>query len=367
MSLRPSPIAWMTCLVLSLASLARAEDPWASYAGKEGPGKGKNVVLIAGDEEYRSEEALPMLAQILAERHGFNCTVLFAIDPATGKINPNELHNVPGMDKLDTADLVIIQTRFRELPDGDMKHFVDYVNSGKPIIGLRTATHAFNYAKGSTSAYSKYSYNAKDWPGGFGKQVLGETWVSHHGSHAKEATRGVINQEMKDHPVLRGVRKLFGLTDVYGIRQLPEDAKVLVNGQVLKGMSPDDPPVEGPKNNPMQPVTWIREAYPTESGKPARILCSTLASAIDFENRDLRRLIVNGVYWGVGLEDKIPAEGTDVKLVGEYHPSGFHFFEPKKMLEKMPKPSDLKLGAPVGQNDRTFPGGKPAPEPKELN
>ncbi len=364
--------AALAFICFTLAAPTFAQDQWASYPGKAGPGKGKNIVLNAGDEEYRSEEEMPMLGQILAQRHGFNCTVLFAVNKETGRINPNELTNIPGMNKLDAADLVIIQTRFRELPDADMKHFVDYVNSGKPIIGLRTATHAFNYKDNKDSPYAKYSYNSKDWSGGFGRQVLGETWISHHGSHANQGTRGIINDKVKDHPALRGVHDLFGVSDVYGVTKLPDDAQVLVYGEVTTGLNPADPPAPPApdkksgkmvdKNNPMQPVVWVRE-YRSESGKPARVMCSTLASAIDFENEGLRRLVVNAAYWGVGLEDKIPSEGTNVQLVGEYHPSGFHFFDVKQHGDSMPKPSDLTLGAPVGQNDRTLPGGKAAPPP----
>src|SRR4029077_19657060 len=109
--------------------------------------KGKHIVLVSGDEEYRSEEGLPQLGKILAKRHGFTCTVLFAIDPKDGTINPN-VSNIPGLEALTTADLMIILTRFRDLPDEQMKHIIDYVESGRPIIGLRTATHAFNIKKG---------------------------------------------------------------------------------------------------------------------------------------------------------------------------------------------------------------------------
>ncbi|HEX8202659.1 MAG TPA: hypothetical protein VF590_19435, partial [Isosphaeraceae bacterium] len=76
-------------LAVLIAMPARAADPWVVYEGGQGPGRGKHVVLISGDEEYRSEEALPQLARILAEHHGFRCTVLFAIDPKDGTINPN--------------------------------------------------------------------------------------------------------------------------------------------------------------------------------------------------------------------------------------------------------------------------------------
>src|SRR5262249_18026480 len=102
-------------LLLLLAAVAappaRADDPWVVYEGTAGPGKGKHVVLISGDEEYRSEETLPALGKILARHHGFKCTVLFAIDPKTGEIDPNRRpHNIPGLEHLKTADLMVIFT-----------------------------------------------------------------------------------------------------------------------------------------------------------------------------------------------------------------------------------------------------------------
>ena len=151
------------------------------------------------------------------------------------------------------------QARFRELPDADMKYVADYVESGKPIIGIRTSTHAFRYRKNNKSPYARYSFNSKEWPGGFGRQVLGDTWVRHHGKHGSQSTRGVIEPESKDHPIVRGVEDIWGPSDVYAIRDLPEDTRVLVRGQVLEGMSAEDPPLAGKKNDPMMPLIWIRE------------------------------------------------------------------------------------------------------------
>ena len=102
----------MLCL-LPFVSLMLAADPWLVIPGGSGPGKGKTVVLISGDEEYRSEEALPQLAKILSTRHGFDTVTLFAIDPATGEINPNKGNNIPGLEALAKADLVIMGLRFR--------------------------------------------------------------------------------------------------------------------------------------------------------------------------------------------------------------------------------------------------------------
>ena len=133
-----------------LGGILHADENWVRYEGQAGPGKGKNIVLVAGDEEYRSEEALPQLGKILAERHGFTCTVLFPIDKNDGTINPNQNDHIPGLEALNDADLLILFTRFRNLPPEQMKYLVDYIESGKPIIGLRTATHAFNIPAGES-------------------------------------------------------------------------------------------------------------------------------------------------------------------------------------------------------------------------
>src|SRR2546428_10110689 len=147
----------LAAFAVALVSLAagRPDDPWLVFEGGEGPGKGKHVVLLSGDEEYRSEETMPQLGKILSKHHGFKCTVLFAIDPKTGEINPNVTDNIPGIDALDKADLLIMALRFRSLPDEQMKHFVDYVESGRPIVGMRTSTHAFNFDKKGNSSYKK--------------------------------------------------------------------------------------------------------------------------------------------------------------------------------------------------------------------
>jgi len=322
--------------LVASAACALAADR-VVYEGKRGAGQGKHIVFLAGDEEYRSEEGLPMLAKILAVRHGFKCTVLFAINPADGTIDPLTLTNMPGMAALDSADLCVMGLRFRELPDAQMKHFVDYLNAGKPIIALRTSTHAFKYDHNKTSPYAKYDWHSKEWPGGFGQQVLGETWVNHHGKHGFESTRGVINEAFQGHPILRGVTDIWGPTDVYTVTHLPADAKVLVRGQVLSGMKPTDDPVEGWKNQPMMPLVWLRD-YRGESGKVSKICTTTMGAAVDLESEGLRRLLVNAVYWAVGLEMNIPAK-ADVECVGEYKPGWFGFGKFKAGL----KPEDLAL------------------------
>ena len=310
---------------------------WCEYPGGDGPGKGKHIVLIAGDDEYRSEEALPMLGKILSVHHGFKCTVLFPVHPESGKITPDYQKNIPGMKAVDSADLLILGLRFRNLPDEDMKHFVDYVDAGKPIIGLRTSTHAFNYPRDTKSQYAHYGFNSKDWKGGFGQQVLGDTWISHHGHHGRESCRGIVNDDHKSSPILKGVTDVWGPTDVYGIRNLPESANVLLHGQVLAGMKPDSKPVEGKKNDPMMPLAWTK-GFTSKSGKDARIFCTTMGSSTDFESEGLRRLIVNASFWCLGMENQIP-DAANVDYVDQYKPTGFGFGS----YTKGTTPSDYNL------------------------
>lgn len=296
---------------------------WVVYPGGAGPGAGKHIVLVSGDEEYRSEEALPMLAKILSVRHGFKCTVLFSQDRETAEINPDERGYIPGLEALDSADLMVIMTRFRRLPDADMKHIVDFVEAGKPLIGLRTATHAFAYEQDSESPYAHWTWNDGSWSGGFGRQVLGETWINHHGHHGSESTRGVIPEGSHSHPILRGVSDVWGKTDVYGIKALPDDATVLLEGEILTAMTPDAVPVEDPRNAPRMPVTWTRERK-LEGGGVQRIVGSTIGAAVDLESDHLRRLLINACYWGVGMGAQIPAN-SDARLVGDYRPTMFGF------------------------------------------
>ena len=325
-------------LLLAVTVAVARDNPggqlWVVYEGREGPGKGKHIVLVSGDEEYRSEEALPQLAKILAKRHGFKCTVLFAIGK-DGTINPN-VSNIPGLEALKNADLMVIFTRFRDLPDAQMKHIVEYVESGRPIVGMRTATHAFSIKGGKT--YAKYSFNSKEWPQGFGRQILGETWISHHGRHGTQSTRGIIAPGAEDHPVVRGIKSgdIWGPTDVYGVRlPLPGDSKALVLGEVLTGMKPNDPPVKGKQNNPMMPIAWVK-TYKSETGKTGRVFTTTMGASQDLQSEGLRRLLVNACYWAVGMETRIPPH-SNVDIVGSYDPHRFG----NNRFTKGVRPSDL--------------------------
>jgi type 1 glutamine amidotransferase len=327
--------------VIFLVGHAIGADQLIHYKGVDGPGKGKRIVFVSGDEEYRSEEALPQLAKILATEHGFDCTVLFAIDPKTGLVNPNHVQNIAGLDSLKKADLMVLFVRRRHLPDEQLQLIDDYARSGKPIIGIRTATHAFQAPANSKFAHYDDSYGGdkKQWEGGFGRVVLGERWVNHHGKHKHESTRGVIAPGAAGHPILRGIKsgEIWCPSDVYEVRlPLPGDSRPLVLGEVvarkgefdendrLYGMRPEDDSPVSAKNNPMMPVAWTK-SYELPGGKKGRAFTSTMGASVDLLNEPLRRLLANAAYWCVGLEENIPSGGTRVDIVGEYEPTKFEF------------------------------------------
>ncbi|GMQ25074.1 ThuA domain-containing protein [Algoriphagus sp. oki45] len=320
-------IGFLFLLLFSVASfetLAQNGVTFLQFEGKEGPGKGKHIVLIAGDDEYRSEESMPMLAKILSERHGFKTTVLFPIHPETGDIVPNYQNNIPGLEHLESADLMIMLIRFRELPDEQTQHIENFLKAGKPIIGLRTSTHAFAYQKNKESKFAKWTWNGKEpgWEKGFGKRIFGETWVNHHGIHAKEGCRALIDgvQQMNDHPVLRGVKDIWVPEDVYGIQGLPESATVLIQGQSTAGMD-DQAPLIWEKS--VMPIAWTKP-YQLEGGKEGMAFASTMGSSMGFQSADLRRLIVNASLWLLDLSNQINPE-LNVDYVGEYQPTMFGF------------------------------------------
>jgi len=309
--------------------LAQNNNEWLHFKPENSKIKNKKIVLISGDEEYRSEESLPMLAKILTKHHGFETVVLFAIDPSTKNINPEYQKNIPGLKQLEDADLMIIATRFRELPDDQMKYVDDYLKSGKPVIGIRTATHAFNFAEGSSSSYKHYAYNesSKEWKGGFGQQVLGVTWVNHHGDHGKEGTRAIINglEEINNQPILLGVDDIWGASDVYGIDQNLKDATILLYGQPTLGMH-DTAKINWQKST--LPVAWTK-SYQLPEGKLGKAFTTTMGASVDFKSEDLRRLIINASYWALDLENLIKPD-LNVEVVQGFQPQMFGFGDHKK-------------------------------------
>ena len=299
--------------LLTIASCANAAP--LVFEGTDGPGKGKHIVFLAGDHEYRSEETLPALARLLARNHGFKCTVLFTVDPSSGEVVAGN-SNMPGMEALDSADLAVVFLRFQHFPEEQMKHFDAYLRRGGPVVGMRTATHAFKMSK--DEPFARYSHDSKvsGYESGFGHQVLGQTWVGHYGTNHKQSTRITAVEEKQSHPILRGVTRVW--VQAGGYVGKPVDGEILTVAQPLNGMTADSP--ADPKKAPM-PSEWTR-TYQSASGKTGRVFTTLYGASEDITNEGYRRLLVNGCFWALGLEDAIKPD-LNVALVGPFKPNTF--------------------------------------------
>ncbi len=321
-------LSWIAFLSQPLSLQADHPVPdshlWLTYPGEQGPGKGKHIVLIAADQEYRSEHSIPMLARVLAKHHGFHCTVLFSlnvnndVDP-TKKIrweDKTAMHNIPGLEHLEKCDLVVLFSRLITLPPEQMEHIYKYLDAGKPIIGIRTANHAF----------IGFEYKKDGKRIDFGEDVLGGSFKSHHGRWQQDSTRGILVEANKNHPILMGVSDIWGTSDVYRTYkeggQLPANCTPLVDGQPLVGRKHDD--AVNTELMPL-PVAWAK-TWTNNVGLSARVFHVTMGSAQDYENQGLRRLTVNAAYWCMHMENNIDAS-SNVDIVGQYNPpdSGFDY------------------------------------------
>jgi type 1 glutamine amidotransferase len=320
------------CITAILLSTTAVADEFSIvYKGKDGIGKGKHIVYIASDHEYRGEQTLPALARIMAKDYGFKCTVIFGVDPKTGDIKPGSSH-LGGLEILKDADLMVLAMRFINMADDEMQHFVDYVDRGGPIIGLRTSTHAFNIPKDRKFAHYSHAYPGSEFRKGFGRQVLGETWVTHYGDNHRQSSILAVEQPNKDHPILKGVKDMHTQAGGYTAYP-PDDVTVLARGIILNGMTKDSS-VDTSKE--LMPVVWTRERKST-SGNVARILATTQGASEDIISDGFRRLLLNAHLWCLGMEDDIKKDNP-IGFVGPYTPTTFSFTE----FPRGVKPKDLQ-------------------------
>ena len=317
MNVRHLTAVCAACLAFLTALTAQGPTS-VVYQGTAGPGFGKHIAFLAGDHEYRSEETLPALARILSKHYGFKATVFFTTNPETGFIEPGS-SNVSGLEALRTADLLVVFLRFQDFPDEQMQHVVDYLDRAGPIVGLRTATHAFQI-KRPDAKFAKYTWNNPgEFQGGFGRQILGETWVSHYGRNHTQSSRLVLDPSKAEHPILRAVKDVWVQSGGYTADPMP-GSEILARGQILDGMTPDSPPARDKKEFP---VAWTR-TYTTPSGKSGRVFATTHGASEDLLNEGFRRMLVNACLWAAGLEAAI-APSNNISFVGPYAPTTFSF------------------------------------------
>lgn len=337
-------ISAMLALVFT-SSLAHAAEI-LHFAGKDGPGKGKHIVLVAGDEEYRSEQSLPMLGKILSQKHGYACSIIFSWSADGTYIDPNNQKGLEGFEALDDADLMIIATRFREPSPEQAAHLTSFLNAGKPVIGLRTATHAFS----GEGDFGGLPYQE------FGIKILGEQWVDHHGGHKTQGGRALIEDGQKDNPILNSVRDIFCYSDVYTVANLTDKDTILLRAEVTESLDPNSKALTNKKNNPPMPFAWLHTYTSPDGKKEGQSFCTTTGAAVDFMSEDLRRLIVNASYSLTGID--VPAK-ADVAFVDEFKPAFYGFIQEKDYWKTQNlTPASFQLGkSPILPNPAGSPEG----------
>ncbi len=293
-----------TLLLMSCAAPQPADPP-------------THIVFVTGDEEYRSEESMPMLAKILKRDYGFDVTVLYALNEE-GYIDPNVLDNIAGLNALEEADMMVMFTRFRALPDSQAKYILDFAESGKPMAGFRTATHAFLYRDDAARAHLN-----DDWP----IKVFGQKWITHHGHFddgANPLTDVTLIEDMADHPVLSGVEPFQAYSWLYHVHggdyALYGDSEPLLMGKALKSGHANNNRLDRfPLTNP---VAWTK-TYTGASGTAARVFFTTLGHPYDFKDASMRRLALNGILWALGHD--VPEGGANAALAAPFDPNNSGF------------------------------------------
>jgi len=266
----------MKCLILLCTILQFAFYSCAQI--KSGTNAKPLIVFVTGDHEYGGESTLMVVAGELEKNYGFRTKVLKASP------DQNAEENIPGLDILKDADLVVFYLRWRRLPASQIKYIDDYLRSAKPLIGFRTTTHAFNYPKGHElerwNAFGEFALNA---PPGWG----GKAGHTHYG-HESSTDVSVIPEAAKN-SILTGVAKNFHARS-WLYKVLPDypskGSEWLLMGHAVN-----------PNNTKAidNPVAWTGI-----NSFGAKVFTTTLGHPEDFDLEPFQRLVINAIHWASG-------------------------------------------------------------------
>ncbi|MFS4456626.1 ThuA domain-containing protein [Maribacter sp. 2304DJ31-5] len=287
-----------------------------------------HIVFVTGDEEYRSEESMPMLARLAKRELNAKVTVCYALD-SLGYIDPNRKDHIEGLEALKSADLMVIFARYRTLPEEERNYISDYVESGKPIVGFRTATHTFKYED------PDLNYWNDEWA----TKVFGQQWITHHG-HFDDGQKPLshITPIIPEHSILKGVDSFKAYSWLYhvdgGDWKLYGDSKPLLEGRSLKSQHKMKGNLD--KFPITNPVAWTK-SYMGSSGIRSKVFFTTLGHPYDFKLESVRKLALNGIFWALDKENQIPDNGVNAKLDTPYEPNNSGFGKRYKLNQK-PRP-----------------------------
>ncbi|WP_374758161.1 ThuA domain-containing protein [Fibrella aquatilis] len=234
------------------------------------------VVFVTGDHEYSGELTLPLIAAELEKNYGVRTKVLKTVPDYNGE------KDLPGLEALRDADLAVFFLRWRQLPQDQLDYIDAYLKSGKPVMGFRTTTHAFNYPPGDPrvrwNSFGEFAFGA---PPGWG----GKAQHTHYG-HQSSTDVTVISEAAKN-PILTGVTPFHAASWLY--RVLPDyPAKGAVPLLMGKSVNPDKAAIDNP-------VAWT---WQNEWG--GKTFLTTLGHPEDFRQESFQRLVINAIHAELG-------------------------------------------------------------------
>lgn len=262
----------------SIASTNLAGGPQFSFREDRRP----NVVMLIGEDEYETADTLPAFAEAELEKRGLRVTAVHA--------NPRDLNDFPGIEALKTADLMLVSVRRRTPPAAQLELVRQFVAAGKPVVGIRTASHAFSLRDGRQPPAGHAA-----WPE-FDAQVLGGHYTGHHDNKPDGAQRTLIWRlpSAAGHPILEGVPdgEITVGSWLYKTSPLAKTTVPLLQGRV-EGREPDEP------------VAWTNT-----TAQGGRVFYASLGHPSDFELPAFRRLLLGGIFWALGKP--VPAAADEI-------------------------------------------------------
>ncbi|HWG42453.1 MAG TPA: ThuA domain-containing protein [Gemmataceae bacterium] len=229
--------------------------------------KRPHLVMLLAEYEYQTNRTLPEFAHKHLGKD-FRVSTVFGNE----KKNANDL---PGIEALNDADIVLISMRRRALPEKQMEIVRQFVSRGKPVVGIRTASHAFSL-RGSKPPEGCATWEA------FDAEVFGGHYTNHHGVGPKVDIKAA--EKAADHPILQGVHlaELHGNGSLYQVRPLAKSTTAILIGSI-----PD---------KPAEPILWTNA---TKAG--GRVVYTSLGHPDDFKEAAFNRLLSNALHWAAGL------------------------------------------------------------------
>nr|WP_236649150.1 ThuA domain-containing protein [Rhodopirellula sp. SM50] len=268
------PIQCLALIAMAVLSIIGSGHAWSAEV------KRPHAVIVVGTLHYSPELTMPVLAKEL-ERFGFRTTIVM------GDGNPEKkTENVlPGIEALADADLAIFFMRFLKLPDEEWQPIEDYIRSGKPVIGLRTANHSFKYP----ADHPRFSWNDD-----FGRRVLGTPYIVHQTS---ETQISVVEKSL-DHPILSNLTKTKWVSPgTLYLTRLQDGCVPLVTGSGrgrVRTLKKSFGTIEV-KQHESDVVAW---AWENEWG--AKVFGTSFGHPGDFAEESFVRMLINGCCWAVG-------------------------------------------------------------------